>query len=387
MKVNRIVATLVLVALLLANTGCPRREPPEVTFEDMYINFVYDLKGLCLWWFRDRSTLNPNIIYITIPHLTSFFWTPGVIGNFAINNDQVGQNEFIFNFVSNGSFGFIDFGFSGTFTSGDIRVNWNPTMTRFEIIHPFGGFGIEAGYYYLTFFPGLIPISGNDPYWDVTIEMIGEPSELAPEGLTVRRNALMCMNSCIMPHIGFAALTGLVLGTDYVLYNVNPVENRVSVRYYNQNGSDAQVTVGKTTSNVHTVTVGPRSSMRVRPSVSDPGVKVVWALAWGTWPISCALDFSARDGIVHSGAQAPATAAATDLLGEAGIAASGVDKVHVLNIIKTSHQSPALGMNTALAIANPTSAPATIQATLLDSNDQQVQAATLPVLAGKNQVA
>ncbi len=45
MKVNRIVATLVLVALLLANTGCPRREPPEVTFNDMYINFVYDLKG------------------------------------------------------------------------------------------------------------------------------------------------------------------------------------------------------------------------------------------------------------------------------------------------------------------------------------------------------
>ncbi len=85
--------------------------------------------------------------------------------------------------------------------------------------------------------------------------------------------------------------------------------------------------------------------------------------------------------------QQPLTAAATDLLGEAGIAASGVDKLHVLNIIKRSHQSPALAVNTALAIANPTNANATIQARLLDSNDQQVQSATLEVLAGKNQRA
>ena len=42
-------------------------------------------------------------------------------------------------------------------------------------------------------------------------------------------------------------------------------------------------------------------------------------------------------------------------------------------------------MDTALAIANPTSADATIQARLLDSNDQEVQSATLEVLPGKNQ--
>ena len=59
----------------------------------------------------------------------------------------------------------------------------------------------------------------------------------------------------------------------------------------------------------------------------------------------------------------------------------------MLNIIKRSNQSPALAVNTALAIANPTNANATIQARLLDSNDQQVQAATLQVLAGKNQRA
>ena len=223
--------------------------------------------------------------------------------------------------------------------------------------------------------------------WGMSFEMIGEPSALAPEGLVVRRNSLMCMNSCIMPHIGFAALTGLVLGTDFVLYNVNPVTNTITVKFYNQDGTPAQVTIGNTTSSVHTFSLAPNTSLRVRPSVSDPGVKVVWALGYGTWPIACALDFTARDGVVNSQAQQPLTAAATDLLGEAGISASGVDKLHVLNIIKRSHQSPALAVNTALAIANPTNANATIQARLLDSNDQQVQSVTLQVLAGKNQRA
>ena len=386
---KQILTGLLLAALLLTSTGCPRSSTSQETFEDMYFDFVYDLKGLCIFWFRDVVVLNPHIIYITIPHLTSFSWTSGVIGSFGINNDQSGTDEFSFLIWSNGSMAFIDFGGDGIFNGDDIPITWNPSLNRFEIIHPLGGFGVAPGYYYIRFFPGLLPITGSDPCWDITVEMMGDPSPLIPEGLTVRKNRLMCMNACIMPHIGFADLAGLGLDTDFVLYNVNPVTNTITVVFFNHDGTPAEVTIDGVTSSSHTFMLKPNTSLRVRPSidVGAAGVRVIWALGYGPRPIACALDFAAGNGPLPEPAILPAGGGATDLRGEAGIAASGADTLHVLNIIKRSHANNSLAVNTAFAIANPTEGTATVHARLLDENDQEVQATTLEVLAGKNQRA
>ena len=371
MKLKGCLVTVLLVAILLGTTGCPISSTFQKTFEYLYVDFEYGLKGLCIYWFRDYVILNPNIIYITIPHLTTLSLPVGVIGKFGINNDQEGPDEFSFNVVSNGSFLFINFAGNGTFSGGDIRIDWNPTMRRFEIDHPFGGLGVQPGFYYLQFFPGLLPMEDDEPCWDVTVEMMNEE-------LTVKRNKLLCMNTCFMPTLGYANLSGLVLGTAYVVYNVNPVANRVAVKYYEQDGEDfAPRGTASPGFPGDILEAAPNSSQRVQPAI-DPGqsgVKVVWARASGEWPISCALDFVATDA-----SEAPSPqGAAGNLLGEAGIAASGVDTLHMLNIVKTS------SADTALAIVNPTSADATINARLLDINNQQVASATLDVLLAKNQ--
>ena len=68
-------------------------------------------------------------------------------------------------------------------------------------------------------------------------------------------------------------------------------------------------------------------------------------------------------------------------MGEAGISATGVSLFHLLNVASSQE-----GLGTSIAIANPTSATATMTFTLKDSNGQQIAQGT-ETLDAKNQIA
>lgn len=77
----------------------------------------------------------------------------------------------------------------------------------------------------------------------------------------------------------------------------------------------------------------------------------------------------------------PQQASEQTLVGEAGISATGVSLFHILNVASSEE-----GLGTAIAIANPTSATATITFTLMDSNGQQVAQGS-DTLDALNQIA
>ncbi len=326
------------------------------------------------------STCIPDFIYIGIPHGFSGFFGTGPIGEFGINLDREGADEFFFRIQGAGSLAFIDFDGDGSFTPFvDIPIHWNPTENRFEIEMLDGGFGLCPGYYYVRFIPGLLELPAGVPYWDIYVDFVGGSE-------TVRRSKLMLMDTCILPHMGFGPGGGGILGTDQVFYNATPFPNTVVYQYFNQDGTPADVILNGVTASTHTTTLAPHTTKREFPTVPDP-TKIIWALCYGTSPVVCALDFrTAAAGSSSSGSEKNSLQDSNGLLGEAGIADADLDTTHLLNVIKKSNPNLDLAIDTALAVVNPTSAEATINFTLLDKDDVEVSKGQL-VLPSKNQQA
>ena len=384
-KFSSIPVVFVLCVLLVGVVGCPTSPTAEQTFEEIPFDFTYDLKGFCLFWFRDTIILNPDDIIIAIPHMSSFSFPNGLVGFFGINNDQSGRDEFNFPIVGNGNFAFIDFDQNGNLNGDDIRIDWNQAQRSFQILnHPFGGLGVQPGFYYIRFIPGLITFNDDEPCWDVNVTMRNN-------NLTVERNKVLCMDACILPHLVDGEGAGLVIDTDTILYNPNPAGNTVEVNFFNQDGTPADVTIDGTTASTHTFNLAANASLRVRPDLGG-NIKVVWGIASGTLPVDCALDFRT----LTSGS---ATAQASDrslrplngeeFSGEAGISSGEPNTRHVLNVVRQSNANREIGVNTAIAIANPTSSNANVTLTLLDGNDTQVAQNPLAddPLGPRNQVA
>lgn len=381
---RKFVTAVTLSVLFFVSLGCPVSSTFQEDFGEIYFDFTYDLKGLCLFWFRDVVILNPQIIIIQIPHLTSFTFPVGNIGWFGINNNLAGQNEFLFPVVANGSFAFIDFGEDGSFNGDDIRIDWNEQDSSFEILdHPFAGLGVAPGFYYLQFNPGLlnIPPVVEEPCWDINISM-------SLDDLTVQRNKVLCMNACILPHLAEGVGAGLDIETGTIVYNTNPFPVNVLMTFFNQDGTLADVTIDGTTSSSHSLTLAARSSRRLLPSLGG-GVRVVWGIVFGDAPIDCALDFVTLSEAANGVASDKSVLQNEEFSGEAGISSGEPNTLHVLNVVKRTAADPELGVNTALAIANPTNSSAEITLTLLDENDVQVAENPLPggPLGPKNQVA
>ena len=219
---------------------------------------------------------------------------------------------------------------------------------------------------------------GEENYaFDVQLEMIASDVE------TVLRNLLLLVNAQVLPHLAFGQAGGFTITAAIVVNNPHGQSVDGEVEFF-KDGAPMDVTIGGTTSNEHEFTVGPKSSLRLElnPSGIDPP-QVGWAFGYAGQPLEFSSVFSTYTNVTSAAAspQEASPLITGDLQGEAGIAASGVSTSHILNVNKTE-----AGIDTAFAIANPTSATANMRLTLKGSANAVVAQKEL-TLGSKSQTA
>ena len=219
---------------------------------------------------------------------------------------------------------------------------------------------------------------GEENYaFDVQLEMIASDVE------TVLRNLLLLVNAQVLPHLAFGQAGGFTITAAIVVNNPHGQSVDGEVEFF-KDGAPMDVTIGGTTGNEHEFTVGPKSSLRLElnPSGIDPP-QVGWAFGYAGQPLEFSSVFSTYTNVTSTAAspQEASPLITGDLQGEAGIAASGVSTSHILNVNKTE-----AGIDTAFAIANPTSATANMRLTLKDLANAVVAQKEL-TLGSKSQTA
>ncbi len=364
-NLQRSLSVIFCATLLFPSLGCPIASSSEAGFDEILYDFTQDLKGFCLFWYRDVATLNPRDIFVT---------APSGFSSFGINTDLDGPDEFWFPVVGAGSSAFIDFQFDNILNGDDIEIRHNSSMSRFEVTdHPFAGWAIDKGFYYLQFSPDVFPQFANgSSATDISVDMVDSST-------TSRTNRLMLHNTWVLPHVVFGQAGSFSAITDIVGSNANSESATVQLDFYKPTGSLQDVTINGMTGPVHTCVLGGGLTKRMEIG-STASLTTAWAMVSADRPMNFTEAFRIfSEGV--GGQASPQQGSEQTLVGEAGISATGVSLFHLLNVASSEE-----GLGTSIAIANPTSATATMTFTLKDSNGQQVAQGT-ETLDAKNQIA
>ena len=200
-NLQRSLSVIFCATLLFSSLGCPIASSPEAGFDEILYDFNQDLKGFCLFWYRDVATLNPRDIFVTAPSGFSSFGS-GTVGRFGINTDLDGPDEFWFPVVGAGSSAFVDFQFDNILNGDDIEIRHNSSMSRFEVTdHPFAGWAIDKGFYCLQFSPDVFPQFANgSSATDISVDMV-DSSTTSRTNRLMLHNAGSCPTLCLVRRV------------------------------------------------------------------------------------------------------------------------------------------------------------------------------------------
>ena len=219
------------------------------------------------------------------------------------------------------------------------------------------------------------------------------------EDLEIKKNLLLLVNASVLPQVAFGTSGPLTVVSQVVVSNPTPgaVEEELEffdpsdgsekpVRLRVQTAAAAPQTPGEAKAEHDFVVPGDSTLvLEVLPATDDGPVQTAWAFVYGTRDLKASILFSTfSSGEGTSPNPLPSCFTCADLgelIGEAGIAATGVATRQFLAVQKTAG-----GVNTSFAVTHPTSATANIRLSLLDSENQGVAEGQL-VLEPHTQVA
>lgn len=252
-------------------------------------------------------------------------------------------------------------------TSGTLTVT--PTGSPLPVI--------PAGVYTMNFLPGVFNLNPGAHEIQVNLNFAG--------GVTQTLTKLLMIQSRVIPHLGAGQLGSILLNSRLVINN--PGKDAISVkgRFFTQQGSPFNLTIGNSTSDQHQFEVPAGGTLQ---ATLEAGTGESLALGWALLtadsgePFQAAVVFTtAHTGASSQVAEPLKSISASSISAQAGIGAAALDTHHVLRVTQRSD-----GLNTAFAVVNPTSATATIKLTLKDDTGTTFQADPLE-LGPKNQTA
>ena len=223
-------------------------------------------------------------------------------------------DEFWFPVVGAGSSAFIDFQFDNILNGDDIEIRYNSSMSRLEVTdHPFAGWAIDRGFYYLSFNPDVFPAMANSSATDISVDMMDGST-------TSRTNRLMLRNTWVLPHVVFGQVGSFSAITDIVGSNANSDEANVRLDFFSTLGSPLDVTINGMTGPVHTCVLGGGLTKRMEIG-STATLKTAWAMVSADRPMNFTEAFRIfSEGVI--GQASPQQGSEQTLVGEAGISAT-----------------------------------------------------------------
>ena len=284
-----------------------------------------------------------------------------VIGSAQVDRDFDGTVDSSHNILAeNQNSAFIDFNDNSTFNQNtDVHLTYESSDDTFNVSNltttpsPGGQFSVNFLAPIFTVQEGTGPLDSN-----ISMEIFSD----IPEFQQLQLNKLVLLGTVILPHVPFGVAGALQVATQIVVNNpfLGPVEATMEF-FSSANGAAANVNFGGTTASRHVVTIPARSS-RLFETAADGSLQLNWGYLNANQPLGVSSNFLTREtgnAAVSSSALTPKTSSEGAILAEAGIAASGVDTVHVLNINRDN-----AGVGTSIALCNPTNKNAKITLTL-----------------------
>ncbi len=196
---------------------------------------------------------------------------------------------------------------------------------------------------------------------------------------------LVLPNTAVLPHIPFGAAGPFLITTQIIVNNPHGEAVDGEFQFFNtMDGEPLAVSLEGVTSDRHPFTIGRLESrlFEIDPTNVDPA-QIAWAFVVGDRELTTATNFSTLEA--GQAAAIETQTAASSILAEAGIAASGVGLRHILNV-----SSDGLVLDTAFAIVNPTQENADIRLRLKrrnESGDPETVAEDSLFLSSHQQVA
>lgn len=283
-------------------------------------------------------------------------------GQFFINTDFKGDNEFIFPITGQGNTGCIDFTGNGC-DSSDVNIEYQPSQRSFQITSPFpAGARLASGSYQLQLDPRLFMIpSGPGAPADIQIQATrnSQPVEFTVSFVP----GLVGYMSTVV--VGEAS--GFEVESTVVINNAGTVAALVRLEFFSEGQPLALKVNGGPASALHEFEMPPDSSRRYQLTSEEAGLVSGWGIV-----------SSDIGGVSASVVFTTSTAAGSgDFAGEAGVSTVVAGMHHVLDVVKTAD-----GVDTALAISNPANKEARLRLTLKDENQTTIAEDTL-VLGAK----
>ncbi|MBI4445413.1 MAG: hypothetical protein HY645_05830 [Acidobacteria bacterium] len=208
---------------------------------------------------------------------------------------------------------------------------------------------IPAGVYTMNFLPGVFNLISGAYNVTATLNFTGSNPLVL--------NKMLLINAQIIPHLGVGKSGSLSITSKLVVNNPgDPMA--VTVNFFKQDGTALSVKAGNNTGSQHTLNMFARSSaeLELDPAGVEPP-QVGWALltTTATHPFKSSVVFSNTNVLSSTVTAERFQVTGQNLRTEAGIEAPVVDTRHVLKVSKSAD-----GLDTAIAVANPTAAAATI---------------------------
>jgi len=372
------VGLVLLLAFSLILTGCPFLfDDPDVLERGEVAQMIIPL-GAFGKLVVHKATSGNGSITIFDPSLSNSLLaqttSPSIIfngfqqdsGEFTINNDFVGENEFVFPITGSGNEGCIDFTFNGCDAS-DVGISYSASERTFQITSPFpAGLILKEGVYAFNLVTGIVTLAdgpGDSSDIQVTLSRASQPVDLvvpfAP-GL-----------SGFMTTLPVGEVSGLRIVPTVVVANPNPVAATARIDFFDSQTGEGQALQvnGGTASTSHDFQLAANASARFELSQAGPD----FVSAWGMITANVK---GLKASVVYSTFSSQGT-----LLGEAGVATANASMHHVMDVDKTAE-----GFDTAFAVLNPTNATAELRLTLKDSTDNTVVEKTIQ-MAPRNQIS
>lgn len=344
MNAHTLRGILVLVTLLLLQVGCaidpqdsePRQGPAgeTVNIPEMVSIDVREVEGELHTVFRFSETMNnpPTSGRVNFP--AGFFdgFADGgiksgfqLVGTLSFNQQTGLPVQLVDNTHAT----------INAFPPVNFEVQGNSLLLTTSSVSP-----VAPGSYALSFLPGVFNLNPGG----YNLEMVAT----WPDASTFTFHKLLLVSAALVPHLGIGSFGDSYVGSTLILSNPGPSDITVTVRFLRPDGTLLVVNIDDLTGSIFNLEVPARESLIVDVESADEGtIETGWARLRGTGPFQASVFFPTFSDSEEGGVLRTA----------AGIAAAPPATLHVVPAAIV----PSYGINTAFAIANPTSATANVK--------------------------
>lgn len=363
-RVKSVLLSILLVLVLFLNTACPIITGTGTDPDGLEFVYRWDpWTGFYLKMYLDSPLNAPDSMDIVFGQGFAFnqFGNGNLVGAFGIDGNFDGINEYFFWILAlSATRAFVDFNNDGQFNEADEPLlEYFGSERRLAFLNPYGQQVLAAGIYSLSLFPFVAALAASELR-----------NGLLETQVTLRRaqaawtyTLLFAYHAAIMAHLPVGRAAPLSIIPRIQLTNPHGGLVPYSMHFYDQAGLPRTLSTGSGSGSHVTRELAAKTAASILLSGNSP-LSLGWGIVYGFLPpvVSVFYPLYENRNELDLPGPSPSQAGNLSLLSAAGLTTGELSTCFTVEVAKNADR------DTALAIVNPTSQPATIRLTLKEDD-------------------